>query len=177
MPKKPIDYSNTIIYKIVCNDLNIKDCYVGHTTDFRKRKNQHKSKCNRNIDYKIYNFINQNGGWDNWDMVMIEKYSCKDVLEARARERYWLETFGATLNGCVPNRTINEWIIDNKNYYKDYGIKNIDKIKEKRNKICSCDCGDSYTCRNKARHEKSQKHQNWLKHQTENDTNDKPTAV
>jgi len=38
MPKKEIDYSNTIIYKIVCRDLNIKECYVGHTTNFTKQK-------------------------------------------------------------------------------------------------------------------------------------------
>ena len=34
MPRKEIDYSKTVIYKIVCNDLNVKDVYVGHTTDF-----------------------------------------------------------------------------------------------------------------------------------------------
>jgi hypothetical protein len=38
MPKQPINYENTIIYKIVCNNLNINDCYVGHTTDFTRRK-------------------------------------------------------------------------------------------------------------------------------------------
>ena len=31
MPKKIIDYSKTIIYKIVCNDLTITEVYVGHT--------------------------------------------------------------------------------------------------------------------------------------------------
>ena len=45
MPRKPIDYSKTISYKIVCNDLSITDCYVGHTTDFTKRKSHHKSDC------------------------------------------------------------------------------------------------------------------------------------
>ena len=46
MPKKDIDYSKTIIYKIVCNDLNITDVYVGHTTNFIKRKARHKYDCN-----------------------------------------------------------------------------------------------------------------------------------
>ena len=31
MPKVPIDYAKTILYKIVCNDLKIIDCYVGTT--------------------------------------------------------------------------------------------------------------------------------------------------
>ena len=38
MPKENIDYSKTIIYKIVCKDINIKDCYVGSTTNFTNRK-------------------------------------------------------------------------------------------------------------------------------------------
>ena len=45
MPRVPIDYSQTHFYKIVCRNTDIKDCYVGHTTDFTKRKNRHKSDC------------------------------------------------------------------------------------------------------------------------------------
>ena len=41
MPRKEIDYSNTHFYKIVCKDLNIKDCYVGHTTNFKNKKYEH----------------------------------------------------------------------------------------------------------------------------------------
>ena len=37
------------IYKIVCNDLSITDCYVGHTTDFVKRKCNHKIICNNEV--------------------------------------------------------------------------------------------------------------------------------
>ena len=62
MPRKPINYQNTIIYKIVCNDLNIKDLYVGHTTDFRRRKGGHKSRSSSS-DMKIYKAIRDNGGW------------------------------------------------------------------------------------------------------------------
>ncbi len=46
MPKTKIDYSKTIIYRIVCKDLSITECYVGHTTNFTKRKCQHKNDCN-----------------------------------------------------------------------------------------------------------------------------------
>lgn len=54
MPRKEIDYSKTVMYKIVCNDLTVKDCYVGSTTDFTNRKGQHKSCCiNENL--KNYN--------------------------------------------------------------------------------------------------------------------------
>ena len=52
MPKKEINYQNTIIYKIVCNDLNVKDVYVGNTTDFTKRKWSHKSDCYNDHTYR-----------------------------------------------------------------------------------------------------------------------------
>jgi predicted GIY-YIG superfamily endonuclease len=69
MPKTNIDYQNTIIYKIVCNDLDVPFLYVGFTTDFTKRKNRHKTSCNNSnseaYNFKIYSFIRSNGGWDN----------------------------------------------------------------------------------------------------------------
>ncbi len=44
MPKVEIDYSTTIIYKITCNDSNVTDKYVGHTTNFVQRKHAHKKQ-------------------------------------------------------------------------------------------------------------------------------------
>ncbi|NBW13107.1 MAG: hypothetical protein EBR82_34310 [Caulobacteraceae bacterium] len=109
MPRKQIDYSRTVIYKIVCNDLEIKDCYVGHTTDFICRKTEHKYCCNistkKGYNLKIYKTIRDNGGWDNWSMIEIEKYPCNDSAEARTRERYWYEILNANLNSINPNRS------------------------------------------------------------------------
>jgi hypothetical protein len=34
MPKVDMDYLKTTIYKIVCNDVNVKELYVGSTTNF-----------------------------------------------------------------------------------------------------------------------------------------------
>ena len=53
MPKIPIDYSKTIIYKIICND-DPNFLYVGSTTNYVKRKQQHKSTCSNEKD-KNYN--------------------------------------------------------------------------------------------------------------------------
>ena len=46
MPRQNVDYTKTIIYKIVCNDDNFDYLYIGSTTNFTKRKNNHKSCCN-----------------------------------------------------------------------------------------------------------------------------------
>lgn len=124
MPKKAMDYSKTIIYKIVCNNLNIKECYVGHTTNFIKRKNLHKSNCTNNnsktYNLKIYQFIRANGGWDNWSMIEIEKFSCQDINEAIARERYWYEILNSNLNTDYPGRTQKEYRETNKEQLLEY---------------------------------------------------------
>ena len=66
MPKTQINYTNTHVYKIVCNDLNIKDCYVGHTTNFKTRRCNHRLNTTNHIaqsyNARVYTFIRANGG-------------------------------------------------------------------------------------------------------------------
>ena len=103
MPKENIDYSNTIIYKIYCKDETITDIYIGHTTNFIQRKYTHRASCKKlNCNLKIYNIIRSNGGWENWDMVEIAKYNCKDATEARIKEQYHYESLKSNLNSVPP---------------------------------------------------------------------------
>jgi len=89
MPKIPIDYNNTLIYKL-CHkeDYDNTNMYIGSTTNFTKRKGQHKYCCNNEKDKKCYqkNYqsIRDNGGWDEWNMIEIEKNPCNDKREAEA---------------------------------------------------------------------------------------------
>lgn len=139
MPKTPIDYSKTIIYRIVCKDPTVKECYVGSTTDFTRRKSGHKGRCNnindKKYNYKVYQFIRANGGWENWDMIEIEKYNAIDKLDAEKKERCWLEYYNAILNKYIPSRTQIERTMDNKDqiieYKQDYYKKNREYIIEK----------------------------------------------
>ena len=107
MPKDDINYSNTIIYKIYCKNSKITDVYVGHTTNFIKRKYQHKNSCN-NIknntknNIKIYDIIRENGGWENWDMIEIAKYNCKESTQARIKEQEHYEELKSSLNTSKP---------------------------------------------------------------------------
>jgi hypothetical protein len=109
MPKTSINYSKTIIYKICCNDIAIKDTYVGSTNDFNRRKGVHKRNCNyeNSNEYKfvVYKFIRLNGGWDNWSMVPIEIFNtCTNKLEKLIKERYYIEQLNATLNRQIPGK-------------------------------------------------------------------------
>ncbi len=106
MPKMEIDYSNTIIYKISCKDLSVKDVYVGHTTNFVQRKHAHKQCCtnNKSSNYncKLYKTIRTNGGWDNWIMEIVSFFKCNNHYEARIKEQEYFTSLNATLNSIEP---------------------------------------------------------------------------
>lgn len=124
MTKKVVDYSNTIIYKIACKNKDIKDIYVGHTTNFIKRKYQHKLCCKQNLknnkvnNCKIYKTINENGGWDNWEMIELETLNCKTLIEAKQKEQEYYNLLNASLNSIPPYLETNHYYCNvcNKNY-------------------------------------------------------------
>jgi len=122
MPRLPTDYSRIVIYVIKCKDPNITEEYIGSTTDFTKRKNNHKSNCNnenhRNYNFKIYEFIRANGGWSNWSMIQLEEYPCKNKREAEKREEEIRVECNANLNMRRAFRTKEEKAEYNKQYYE-----------------------------------------------------------
>jgi len=201
MPRKPIEWSRCIIYKIWKDD----DFYVGSTTDFVKRQYHHKQSCNNEKrNFKIYQMIREKGGWDSWQMTPLEEYKeCQTQVQARIREEEWRVKLNAQLNmirafideeQCKEEKKKyqqehKEEILEYKKkyqqehkeerlkyqkqfyqehkeerlkYQKQFYQDNADKIKEKNKQKCDCECGEKYTQSNKARHEKSIKHQTYL---------------
>jgi len=139
MPKK--DFSKGMIYKWCCLDKTVTDVYVGSTCNFKSRMKNHKDDyIRKNFKYRLnaYEFMDKNGGMKNWEMVLVEKYPCKDNLELRARERYWKEHLNSTLNIYNPIRTKKDvsiskkiWRETHKEYMKDYQHKYRETNKEK----------------------------------------------
>ena len=100
MPLTPINYSKTIIYRIFCDQCDY--VYIGSTTDFVRRKAAHKSNCNNktksSYNFKVYETIRENGGWNNFKMLEIEQYPCENSKQARKREQFWIDFYKANLN-------------------------------------------------------------------------------
>ena len=132
-----VNYNNSHIYKLCCKDTDIKEIYIGSTVNFRNRKCQHKSNCNninrKEYNFKVYKFIRDHGNWDNWDMVLIETVSCNTKLELHKIERKFIEELKPLLNKQIPSRTKYE---AQKEYKKEYNIKNREKIKEYQKVYC-----------------------------------------
>jgi hypothetical protein len=167
-------------YKIVSIDENIKDIYVGKTKKFKKRVREHRNNCynenRKGYNINLYKFIRENGGWNNWEFIEIEKgeYDNKD---SAIRERYWIEELNANLNNKIPSRTRKEYDKNNKEIIneksKEYKENNKEIIKEKKkeyykknaeiiNQKITCDCGCEITKRILSRHLKTKKHLNYL---------------
>jgi len=107
MPRKLIEWSKCIIYKIWKDD----DFYVGSTTDLASRKRNHKSNC-KISNLKIYQTIREKGGWIAWQMTPLEEYKeCKSQIEARIREEEWRVKIQANLNSqkCFGAETRQEY--------------------------------------------------------------------
>jgi hypothetical protein len=156
-------YEKTIIYKLFCKDDDVKEIYIGSTVNFRTRKIHHKYRCNNEKDNAhnlyVYRFIRNHGGWKNWDMVPIEKYSCNDKTEKLIRERYWIESLNSKLNTDIPGRTREEYNREyNKEYQKEYRVVNKDKIRERCSEKIICDCGREIRRDHKTRHVKTKIH-------------------
>jgi predicted GIY-YIG superfamily endonuclease len=177
-------YSNTVIYKIFCRDADVKDIYIGYTTNFTVRKYTHSSCCRNENEtrnnQKLYTFMRNNGGLNNWDFEIIETINCDCRQEALERERYWYKTLNASLNenytGLTPEERLNyrhsyyennkdvicnrskhtreqnrEALID---YHKNYRVKNAHILNAK----VECECGGCYISHHKSSHIKTHKH-------------------
>ena len=167
MPKSSINFQNTVIYKIQHIE---KDelIYIGHTTNFTRRKCEHKSCCSneksKGFNLKIYKLIRQNGGWELFNMIELYKFPCNNSREAEFEEDKVMREYKSCMNSqpaiskpedhkekCKIYRDKNKVEIAKctklynninrdkiKEYKQQYRLENLDKIKEKAYKKCIC---------------------------------------
>ena len=177
MPRTPVDYNNTVIYKIQAID-KPELIYVGHTTDFVRRKNDHKnisnnaSDANRKSKYKLYIMIKENGGWDMFKMIQIKEFPCKDKREAEAEEDKCMMELKASMNSCrsFSGLTPQEYSIQYRETHKErkklidakYREANKDRLLAHKYSKFECECGVTVVLHHKARHRRSMFHINTM---------------
>ena len=109
----PLRFELYWMYRISCKDPKVKEAYIGHTTDYLRRRIRHHRDCtNPNAeDYnaKKYVFIRANGGWDNWVMERFLLFEAENVAEARIIEREFMELEESPLNERYPSRNRQEY--------------------------------------------------------------------
>ena len=147
----PVKYQNAIIYKLCCDNPNIKEIYINGTCNLARRRHLHKSECgidtNKNYNNYVYQFIRNNGGWNNWSIIMIEQFKdCKSKLELDKKVRDYMVEYKATLH------------MDKK--IEDNGT--VDYNKPKRPDKKTCVCGSTYAYYATTRHLKTKKHKLYM---------------
>jgi predicted GIY-YIG superfamily endonuclease len=98
--------NDTIIYKIQHKE-NKELIYIGSTIDFKRRQREHKLKCKEQINFKrpshLYKIINLNGGWDAFEMEIIESFFCNNgKKELLTKELYYIVKFNCIMNKNKP---------------------------------------------------------------------------
>ena len=143
-------YEKGMIYKLCCKDANTTEIYIGSTVNKYRRKGNHKHICSnpnhRSYNLYVYQFIRENGGFDNWDLVILEEYSTQNKGELVWKEREWIELLKPALNSVKrPAITTEECRERKKTYYeenteqirkhqKEYREENTEKCREKDRK-------------------------------------------
>jgi len=140
------------IYCIYCKDSNIPNIYIGSTNNLNKRITEHKqnykNELRHHYKFKVYRFIRENGGFENWRFTLLERTYTDDKNDLRKLEQMYLDMFeeDLLLNNC---RAFGH---NQKQYMKEYTEKNKEKIRKQKKE---------YYLRNK---EKIDKRQNEKKH-------------
>jgi predicted GIY-YIG superfamily endonuclease len=174
------DYQQSKIYMIRSESANLT--YYGSTTSpLSHRMGQHRETKKRHENGK-YHYVTSFKVMEHNDyqITLVEKYPCNDKEELNARERWYIAN-NECVNKVHPGRTHREYhednretILEKKKIYREENLdkirekdkihyeKNKDKIKIKRSISRECSCGVKFINQNKARHERSKHHQNWI---------------
>jgi len=158
-------YSKSVIYKIICNtDKTL--IYIGSSCSFTTRKSQHKSVCynpnDKNYNLPLYKMIRDNGGWDNFRMVIVEEYPCETKLQLHIREEQLRVEYNANMNAYSAYTNRKEYDIEyrknNKEKKNEYNKEHYKNTKEKILEKLTCECGCVIVKQKMNRHLQSDKH-------------------
>ena len=157
-----VHYNNGKIYKIVCNITGA--VYIGSTTKdtVSQRLSQHVVMYKHwlKLDKKPTNYssfeIIKNG---DYKIYLIELFPCNTKDELTSREGEVIRKYKDDMI-CV-----NKYIAgrSKKEYQKDYCQQNKEALSGKQKEKYSCDCGSCLRKSHKFRHERSNKHQKYIK--------------
>lgn len=170
-------FSESKIYRLVCN-CGCKQQYIGSTTTpLSKRYYAHKNHWKRYQEGKVH-YVKANDIIDhgNSDIILLESFPCANSDELHARERFWIENTPC-INLNMPSRTGNEHYHQFKEVYsskrKEYRELHHDRIRkrekeryeqnknaisERRKQPMTCECGSVVTRCNILAHRKTQRH-------------------
>lgn len=86
-----------LIYKLsnpICSKF-----YVGSTAcDLKQRLSKHQNKSHEAPNRRLYKYINENGGFKQWNMTLLETIESDCRLTRNKTEQFWIDELNAELN-------------------------------------------------------------------------------
>ena len=152
------------MYRLACKNPLIKEIYIGHTKNIKIRLKRHKQDCknsNRpNHNIKLYTFIRENGGWDNWIMIPFEEFERDTDEEACQHEQFWIDLTFPELNTNAAYRSEEYKRETNRESTIRWRKNNAEKYKEQYQKrfntVINCKlCGKQMNYSSLCRHNKT----------------------
>lgn len=179
-------YQNGKIYKIV--DIGYNKCYIGSTIQaLSHRMSKHRTNYINNLPNgtKARELFSE-FGLENCKIELIENFPCNNKDELVKQEGYHIQSM-TCVNKCIPRnckedvyKAYNESHKEQRQEYRDahkdekvvydaaYHEANRDNIAARKNEIVMCVCGHSHRKGDKARHQRSKRHQLYLNKPNEN---------
>lgn len=165
------------VYEIIQKETN-KSIYIGSTTGkyFCLRKGSHTRPSNMKNERqpKLYGFIHSNGGWENYQFVILKQFESIEKKELLTIEKQFIQEKKPECNTSKPIETYEElkerrklksrkWRKEHPEYLEN--MKNSESNKRYVAKRCStkieCPCGGVYTLQNKSNHFSRQIHKQY----------------
>ncbi len=143
-----------IVYKIKHNESANE--YIGSTKNLNLRMIRHranltaKDKCH----FRLYKFINENGGWDNFTisiLACLDELQFLDIGKKEILEQKYIDKYHPTLNEKNAYQTTEQRLEKCRLYNKSYG-----------NHLYNCECGREFKYKNKAKHYRTKRHREYI---------------
>ena len=146
-------YQRGKIYRITSDQTD--RVYIGSTTEktLACRMRKHRDNYRRYLagnHHRVTSFDILR--YADAQIILIENYPCQNKDELRAREQHYI---AINAGHCINKHKALQTAEERQKYLKDYK-------REHGSECHNCNCGGKYVTDHKARHEKSQKHQQYL---------------
>jgi hypothetical protein len=156
-------------YKITST--NTDKVYIGSTEkDINSRLKKHEKDYRNFKEGKYQNVTSfEILEYKDYKIELLENKICESKEERDTVECKYIVNTPNTVNKYLPGRTREQYYQDNKQelneYQRQYRQENKEEIQQKANEKHNCVCGGRYTKVNKSPHEKTQKHQTFIRNQ------------
>lgn len=122
--------------------------YISYTTNLTQRKYKHKRESlDLSVKSRLYDSIRKNGGWENWNCVILEECVCKNEYLAKERMNFYILKNKPKLNDENLDDLLFQYEALNSSIYEnienDESIENVENTidaddKEDGKYICEC---------------------------------------